>query len=177
MDESKDSWLYAIWQFTFILSGHTPKKTNWLRYYLRMWFMPIPVVVGLLCAVVFLAVGTIICNLWTILTGAGIFVTWSDHNSGVYLYKFEDISIFPTQVLAAIVWTCLGIGVLVYFWPHEALLVGEWVIYFVVAAGLVLLVVYLADKMDDRELPPHTGLATHPVTFYDPDDLVDSETT
>jgi len=125
MQVSVDSLLHKLWQFTF-LSDEKPRRTTKWRFLLRVILLPIPAAIVLVLFFVLWVVLTLTGNLMTILSGTGIFVTWG--NGSVYVDEFDRLPIrdyeIPSQLVAALLWACVGLGLLWYHYPAGFMMYG-----------------------------------------------------
>lgn len=156
MKISTNSWLYILWYFTFTFCNLVPEQTTRRRFWLRTILLPIPVGIILILIVIYWVVATLIVNLFTILSGRGVFVTWSEN---VHVHEFGDVTIGNTLIsgpeIASILWTGLVIAGFWYVYP-QAFSAYWWPVVQVVSSialvvGLILLIVAFADWRENND--------------------------
>jgi len=121
-----------------------------------MMFLLLPVSLGIIGFSIIWAVGTLITNLFSILSGRGVFVTWANKE---YLREFNDIAIGNTliswQKIASIFWTCIVIAGLCYVYPQVFFaywwFAAKIVLSIVLVAGLIYLIVAFADGREEKD--------------------------
>lgn len=173
------SLLHKIWQFTFF--DEKPIRTTKRRFWLRVVLLPVPAAIVLILFIVLWAVLTLAGNLMTIFSGTGIFVTWS--NGSVYVEEFCDFPILeeyqvPSQLVAALLWVCVGLSLLGYYYPNGFMTYGLMTakiafISIVIVAVSFLAIVY-ADKAEDNDLDRIRDIARDAIAKKEevPDEIV-----
>lgn len=176
MKISKNSWRYKLWAFTFFFSGATPQKTTPWRYRLRTGLMPFLVAVAAVCTLVLWAIITFLGNTMTILSGQGLYVTW-DEQPQPYIRVFTGLPIgshlVSPGVIALFSWACLLAAILVYLWPHEALVYGKIVVAVIAifsgVYGGAITLIKLVDKAEFYGYRSQKKVELPEVTFFDPE--------
>lgn len=186
---------HNLWQLTF-LNEEKPIRTTRRRFWLRVVLLLVPSVIVIYLFIVLWAVMTLAGNLMTILSGTGIFVTWGKRS--FYLDEFYDFPIgktyqVPPQLVAAILWACVGLALLGYFYPDGFMMYGSMTAKVVFVAAVIgsvsLWAIERANKAEDDDLTRITNLMIvainggkpvpdEIVTFVDPpvrpDEVIDT---
>ena len=157
----KGTWHYKVWRFTYLFNGKesfkTPDKTNLCRYVNRTIFLPIPIAIAAFCLAAVVLVIVIIGNIFTILSGTGVFAVMNVKDAegkDQIIWYFPEIKIGARQVPVSNIllplWGLLFLAAIAYtYWWPAVTTMRPYAGYGAVGLGVLVLAYFLGAIVVD----------------------------